>query len=90
MTREQKRRVRAELRLCGQGKSTWAGVIALTMDYYEATDPVCGRLLQLRYLDGMPEERVVAKLHIGRTTYYHKELEALSTVAVYAAAAGLL
>ena len=80
MTREQKRRVRAELRLCGQ----------LAMDYYEAADPVCRRLLQLRYLDGMPEERVVAKLHIGRTTYYHKELEALSTVAVYAAAAGLM
>ena len=72
------------------GKSDWAGVIALAMDYYEAEDPVCRRLLQLRYLDGMPEERVVAKLHIGRTTYYHKELEALSTVAVYAAAAGLL
>lgn len=90
MTREQKRRVRAELRLCGQGKSDWAGVIALAMDYYEAEDPACKRLLQLRYLDGMPEERVVAKLHIGRTTYYHKELEALSTVAVYAAAAGLM
>lgn len=90
MTREQKRRVRAELRACGQGKSDWAGVIALAMDYYEAEDPVCRRLLQLRYLDGMPEERVVAKLHIGRTTYYHKELEALSTVAVYAAAAGLM
>lgn len=90
MTREQKRRVRAELRACGQGKSDWAGVIALAMDYYEAADPVCRRLLQLRYLDGMPEERVVAKLHIGRTTYYHKELEALSTVAVYAAAAGLM
>ena len=41
---------------------------------------MCKRLLQMRYLDGMPEERVVAKLHIGRTTYYHKELEALSTV----------
>ena len=90
LTREQKRRVREELRACGQGKSDWAGVIALTMDYYEAADPVCKRLLQLRYLDGMPEERVMAKLHIGRTTYYHKELEALSTVAVYAAAAGLL
>ena len=68
MTREQKRRVREELRACGQGKSGWAGVIALAM----------------------PEERAVAKLHIGRTTYYHKELEALSTVAVYAAAAGLM
>ena len=90
LTREQKRRAREELRACGQGKSSWAGVIALAMDYYEAEDPVCRRLLQLRYLDGMPEERVVAKLHIGRTTYYHKELEALSTVAVYAAAAGLM
>lgn len=86
MTREQKRRVRA----CGQGKSDWADVIALAMDYYEAADPVCKRLLQMRYLDGMPEERVVAKLHIGRTTYYHKELEALSTVGIYAAAAGLM
>ena len=85
MTREQKRRVREELRLCGKGKSTWAGVITLAMDYYETEDPVCRRLLQLRYLDGM-----VAKLHIGRTTYYHKELEALSTVAVYAAAEGLM
>ena len=86
MTREQKRRVRAELRACGQGKSDWAGVIALAMDYYEAADPVCKRLLQMRYLDGMPEERVVAKLHIGRTTYYHKELETLSTAASGSAA----
>ena len=33
MTREQKRRVRAELRACGQGKSGWAGVIALALLY---------------------------------------------------------
>lgn len=52
MTREQKRRVREELRACGQGKSDWAGVITLAMDYYEAADPVCKRLLQMRYLDG--------------------------------------
>ena len=90
MTREQKRRVREELRACGQGKSDWAGVIALAMDYYEAADPVCKRLLQMRYLDGMPEERVVAKLHIGRTTYYRKELEALSTVGLFAAREGLV
>ena len=74
MTREQKRRVREELRACGQGKSDWAGVIALAMDYYEAADPVCKRLLQMRYLDGMPEERVVAKLHIGRTTISRNRL----------------
>lgn len=90
LTKGQKQRVRAELRACGRGKSDWAGVIALAMDYYETADPVCRRLLQLRYLDGMPEERVVAKLHIGRTTYYHKELETLSTAAVFAAKAGLI
>ena len=51
MTREQKRRVREELRACGQGKSGWAGVIALAMDYYEAADPVCKRLLQMAILE---------------------------------------
>ena len=81
MTREQKRRVRAELRACGQGKSGWAGVIALAL----LQVPIV-----IRTTENMPEERVVAKLHIGRTTYYHKELEALSTVGIYAAAAGLL
>ena len=90
MTREQKRRVRAELRACGQGESDWAGVVALAMDYYADADPVCEKLLRMRYLEGMSEERVVARLHVGRTTYYHKELEALSTVAIYAAAAGLM
>ena len=47
-------------------------------------------LLRLRYLQGLPEEKVIARLYVGRTTYYTKELEALSTVAVCAADAGLL
>ena len=38
----------------------------------------------------LPEEKVIARLYVGRTTYYTKELEALSTVAVCAADAGLL
>ena len=59
----------------GSGKTCWAG---------------CGNLLRLRYIEGRSEWDVVGLLHIGRTTYYHKELEALSTVAVYAAAAGLI
>ena len=33
---------------------------------------------------------MLARLYVGRTTYYTKELEALSTVAVCAADAGLL
>ena len=35
--------------------------------------------------------RVIGKaLHIGRTTYYRKELEALSTVGLFAAREGLV
>ena len=38
-----------------------------------------------------PWGRVIRQvLHIGRTTYYHKELETLSTAAVFAAKAGLI
>lgn len=44
----------------------------------------------MRYLEGMREEDVIRALYIGRTTYYSKELEALSTVGIYAAVAGLL
>ena len=46
--------------------------------------------MRMRYLEGMREEDVIRALYIGRTTYYSKELEALSTVGIYAAAAGLL
>ncbi len=50
-----------------------------------------GNFLRMRYLEGMREEEdVIRALYIGRTTYYSKELEALSTVGIYAAAAGLL
>ena len=59
-------------------------------DYYARTDPACWELLRLRYLEGAREEDVIRALYIGRTTYYSKELEALSTVGIYAAAAGLL
>lgn len=68
----------------------WAKVISQTMDYYARADQTCADLLKPRYLDGRSEWDVIGLLHIGRTTYYHKELEALSTVAVYAAAAGLI
>ena len=68
----------------------WAGVVAKVMDYYARADPVCGELLRLRYLERWREDKTFPALHIGRTTYYTKELEALSTVGIYAAAAGLL
>lgn len=45
---------------------------------------------RLRYLEDQPEERVIPELYVCRTTYYRKELEALSTVAIAAARRGLL
>ena len=65
-------------------------MLARVKDYYARTDPACWELLRMRYLEGMREEDVIRALYIGRTTYYSKELEALSTVGIYAAAAGLL
>ena len=59
-------------------------------DYYAHTDPVCWELLRLRYIEGLREDAVIRALYIGRTTYYTKELEVLSTVGIYAAQAGLL
>ena len=47
-------------------------------------------LLRLRYIEGLREDAVLRALYIGRTTYYTKELEVLSTVGIYAAQAGLL
>lgn len=100
MTKQQKKAVRKALRQYGRGaagsaetarwRKGWAGVIAQAMDYYAGADPVCAELLRLRYLQGKSEWEVVDALSIGRTTYYRKELEALSTVGIYAAGAGLI
>ena len=57
-----------------------AQVIGAVLAWYDRNDPVCAQLLRLRYLQGLPEEKVIARLYVGRTTYYTKELEALSTV----------
>ena len=57
---------------------------------YAEVDGTCADLLRLRYLEERPEAETIEKLHIGRTTYYHKELETLSTAAVFAAKAGLI
>lgn len=101
MTREQKRAVRRGLRQYGRMMEAaeettdeltqaWGRVIGWALDYYAKADPVCAGILVRRYMAGEKEWAVVEALHIGRTTYYKKELDALSTVAVYAAGAGLL
>ena len=95
MTRGQKKTVRKALRQYGRGAceatpEAWRKVVEETLAYYDQADPVCARLLRLRYLEDQPEERVIPELYVCRTTYYRKELEALSTVAIAAARRGLL
>lgn len=89
VTKKQRKEVRRALRQY-DGRGKWAAVLDRVRDYYARTDPACWELLRMRYLEGMREEDVIRALYIGRTTYYSKELEALSTVGIYAAAAGLL
>ena len=83
MTRGQKKTVRKALRRYGRGAceatpEAWREVVEETLDYYDHADPVCARLLRLRYLEDQPEERVIPELYVCRTTYYRKELEALT------------
>ena len=99
MTKQQRRAVRRGLRQYGDalrsGDKAGAGMEWETCFWplilgTARADPVCGELLRLRYLERWREDKTFPALHIGRTTYYTKELEALSTVGIYAAAAGLL
>ncbi len=101
VTKQQKKDVRKALRRYGRERAeekntaaewtrAWGAVIRRAMDYYEKADPDCAKLLQLRYIDGLSEWETVGQLYIGRTTYYRKELEVLSTVGMYAARAGLI
>ena len=89
MTKKQRKAVRRALREF-DGSGPWVGVLDKVRDYYAHTDPVCWELLRLRYIEGLREDAVIKALYIGRTTYYTKELEVLSTVGIYAAQAGLL
>lgn len=99
MTREQKKAVRRGLRAYGKALETgtpddappgWAEIVERTTGYYSRHDRICAELLRLRYLERKTEEETVDALFVSRSTYYRKELDALSTVAVYAAAAGIL
>lgn len=92
MTRQQKKTVRKALRQYGEGPvcAAWVQVIEGVLAYYDREDPVCARLLRLRYLEKLPEDKVIRRLYVSRSTYYTRDLEALSTVAVCAADAGLL
>ena len=101
MTKQQKKDVRKGLRRYGRAMEAaegtpdeltqaWGRVIGQALDYYAEADPVCAGILVRRYMAGEKEWDVVEALHIGRTTYYRKELEALSTVGLIAAREGLV
>lgn len=92
MTKEQKKATRKALRQYAEGsvRAAWAEVIEGVLRHYEAVEPLCAQLLRLRYLEGKTEDEVVPALYVSRSTYYRKELEVLSTVAVEAARRGLL
>ena len=101
MTKQQKKDVRKGLRRYGRAMEAaegtpdeltqaWGRVIGQALDYYAEVDGTCADLLRLRYLEERPEAETIEKLHIGRTTYYHKELETLSTVGLFAAREGLV
>lgn len=90
MTKKQRKAVRRALREFDGHAGPWAAVLGKVQAYYAQSDPTCWELLRLRYLVGLREEETYQRLHIGRSTYYTKELEALSTVGIYAAQAGLL
>lgn len=92
VTKEQKKATRKALRQYAAGPvcAAWAEVIEGVLRHYEALEPLCAQLLRLRYLEGRTEDEVVPALYVSRSTYYRKELEVLSTVAVEAARRGLL
>ena len=60
-----------------------------TAAYYHRHDPIRAGILEQRYRRHLTEEQVQAQLHIGRTTYQKANTDLLSTLAVYAARAGL-
>lgn len=101
MTKQQKKDVRKGLRRYGRAMEAaegtpdeltqaWGRAIGQALDYYAEADPVCAGIFVRRYMAGEKEWDVVEALHIGRTTYYRKELEALSTVGLFAAREGLV
>lgn len=95
MTAEQRNLTRNALRKYGARQwartpenRRWQAAIEESITYYEEHDPVRVNLLRLRYFENRPEEEVIERLHIGRTTYQKAQLDLLSTIAICAAQRG--
>lgn len=95
MTAEQREQTRNALRKYGTRQwartpenRRWQEAINESLTYYEEHDPVRADLMRLRYFENRPEDEVIERLHIGRTTYQKAQLDLLSTVAICAARRG--
>lgn len=95
MTAEQREQTRNALRKYGMRQwartpenRRWQEAIDESLTYYEEHDPVRADLMRLRYFENRPEDEVIERLHIGRTTYQKAQLDLLSTVAICAARRG--
>lgn len=95
MTAEQRAITRKALRKYGARQwartpenRCWQEAIDESILYYQEHDPLRADLLQLRYFENRPEEEVIERLHIGRTTYQKAQQDLLSTVAINAARRG--
>lgn len=95
MTREQRKRVQAELRRYGKkqwangaDQQRWRTAIEQAQRYYEQNDPIRSDLLQMRYFQKRTEQDTIDRLHIGRTTYQKAQDDLLSTIAIFAAQQG--
>ena len=95
MTPEQRAITRNALRKYGtrqwartQENRRWQEAIDESIAYYKEHDPIRADLLRLRYFENRPEEEVIERLHIGRTTYQKAQQDLLSTIAIRAAQRG--
>lgn len=89
VTKKQRKEVRRALRRttgAASGRRCWTGCGTTMPGRTLPAGSFCG----CATWRACGNEDVIRALYIGRTTYYSKELEALSTVGIYAAAAGLL
>jgi hypothetical protein len=104
MTRDQRRAARTALRdynklhdVAAGGTDEereqarrWCAAIEDALDYYDREEPTRAKLLRMRYIEHWREERVIEQLYVSRATYQRMDLDAVSTVAVFAAQYGAL
>ena len=73
------------------GGHRWDKVIEATLAEYRAgPEPAKAELLELRYIQGLPQEQVMEKLFVGKGTYWKWKREVFCTLGMKAAYAHLI